>query len=111
VFLPSEPDLNWRRPEFHVAMMDVLRFWLERGADGFRIHVVWHTNAEGLPYNTVNSEWLVGSPDRGKVIQLYPTDQPEAHAIAVRKDGMAYFNAANVAPRVRREIATGKAIG
>jgi glycosidase len=38
-FLKEQPDLNWRNPEVKAAMLDVLRFWLERGVDGFRIDV------------------------------------------------------------------------
>jgi glycosidase len=38
-FLASQPDLNWRNPEVEAAMLDVLRFWMERGVDGFRIDV------------------------------------------------------------------------
>ncbi|GIU92956.1 MAG: oligo-1,6-glucosidase [Acidimicrobiia bacterium] len=38
-FLPEQPDLNWRNPEVEEAMFDVVRFWLERGVDGFRIDV------------------------------------------------------------------------
>lgn len=38
-FLKEQPDLNWRNPEVKEAMFDVLRFWLERGVDGFRIDV------------------------------------------------------------------------
>jgi alpha-glucosidase len=37
--LPEQPDLNWRNPEVREAMLDVLRFWMERGADGIRIDV------------------------------------------------------------------------
>ncbi len=40
LFLPTQPDLNWRNPEVAAAMHDVLRFWLDRGVDGFRIDVV-----------------------------------------------------------------------
>jgi alpha-glucosidase len=36
-FLSEQPDLNWRNPEVVEAMHDVLRFWLDRGVDGFRI--------------------------------------------------------------------------
>ena len=39
-FLKEQPDLNWRSPELVEAMHDVLRFWLDRGVDGFRIDVV-----------------------------------------------------------------------
>ena len=38
-FLKGQPDLNWRNPDVKAAMFDVLRFWLERGVDGFRIDV------------------------------------------------------------------------
>lgn len=39
-FLKEQPDLNWRNPQVKEAMSEVLRFWLERGVDGFRIDVV-----------------------------------------------------------------------
>jgi alpha-glucosidase len=39
-FLKEQPDLNWRNPELRQAMFDVLRFWLDRGVDGFRMDVV-----------------------------------------------------------------------
>ena len=38
-FLKEQPDLNWRNPEVKKAMFDVVRFWLERGVDGFRVDV------------------------------------------------------------------------
>jgi alpha-glucosidase len=39
-FLPGQPDLNWWNPAVEAAMLDTLRFWLDRGVDGFRIDVV-----------------------------------------------------------------------
>jgi alpha-glucosidase len=39
-FLKEQPDLNWRNPEVVRAMHDALRFWLDRGIDGFRIDVL-----------------------------------------------------------------------
>ncbi len=39
-FYPEQPDLNWRNPEVVAAMQDVLRFWIERGADGYRIDAI-----------------------------------------------------------------------
>jgi alpha-glucosidase len=38
-FLAEQPDLNWENPELRAAMHDTLRFWLDRGVDGFRIDV------------------------------------------------------------------------
>jgi len=39
-FLPEQPDLNWDNPDVEAAMHDTLRFWLDRGVDGFRMDVV-----------------------------------------------------------------------
>jgi len=39
-FLPDQPDLNWEKPQLRAAMHDTLRFWLDRGVDGFRADVV-----------------------------------------------------------------------
>lgn len=39
LFDSSQPDLNWRNPEIGDMFVDVLRFWLDRGADGFRVDV------------------------------------------------------------------------
>jgi alpha-glucosidase len=36
-FLEEQPDLNWRTPAVREAMAEVLRFWLRRGVDGFRV--------------------------------------------------------------------------
>ena len=36
-FLIEQPDLNWRDPEARTAVADLLRFWLRRGVDGFRV--------------------------------------------------------------------------
>ena len=40
-FLPQQPDLNWRNPEVRTAMYAAMRFWLDRGVDGFRMDVLW----------------------------------------------------------------------
>ncbi len=40
LFLPEQPDLNWHHPDVRDAMLDTLRFWLDRGVDGFRADVV-----------------------------------------------------------------------
>ncbi len=45
-FLSEQPDLNWENPEVRSAMMDVLRFWLDLGVDGFRADAVWHLSKD-----------------------------------------------------------------
>lgn len=39
-FLESQPDLNFHNPEVQDAMLDVTRFWLDRGVDGFRLDTI-----------------------------------------------------------------------
>jgi alpha-glucosidase len=39
-FYPEQPDLDWRKPQVVAAMQDVVRFWLARGADGFRLDAI-----------------------------------------------------------------------
>jgi alpha-glucosidase len=39
-FYPEQPDLDWRNPEVVAAMQKVLRFWIARGADGYRIDAI-----------------------------------------------------------------------
>jgi alpha-glucosidase len=41
LFHRKQPDLNWHNPEVRDAVYDVMRFWLDRGIDGFRIDVLW----------------------------------------------------------------------
>lgn len=89
-FLKEQADLNWRNPAVCAAMMDVMRFWFDRGVDGFRIDVLWHIiKAEGLPDNPVNPDWRPGRTERDRLIQRHSTDQPEAHAIAAAMRALA----------------------
>ncbi|MET0362047.1 MAG: alpha-amylase family glycosyl hydrolase, partial [Sphingobium sp.] len=89
-FLKEQPDLNWRNPELKAAMMDVLRFWMDRGVDGFRIDVLWHiVKAEGLPDNPPNPNWTPARTERDRVLQHHSTDQPEAHAISAEMRALA----------------------
>jgi alpha-glucosidase len=39
-FYPEQPNLNWRNPELVAAMQEVVRFWLARGADGYRVDAI-----------------------------------------------------------------------
>ncbi|WP_378790135.1 glycoside hydrolase family 13 protein [Nonomuraea fastidiosa] len=68
LFAPAQPDFNWRNREVHEMFLDVLRFWLDRGVDGFRIDVAMGLyKAEGLPdvdgqaFGTVSPMW--GRPE------------------------------------------------
>ena len=50
LFTPEQPDLNWTNPDVRDAVHDVQRFWLDRGASGFRIDVInMISKVEGYP--------------------------------------------------------------
>ena len=60
-FLKEQPDLNWRNPAVQAAMYDVMRFWFDRGVDGFRIDVLWHmVKAADFPDNPPNPAYQPG---------------------------------------------------
>ncbi|RWE28615.1 MAG: DUF3459 domain-containing protein [Mesorhizobium sp.] len=52
-FLASQPDLNFHNPEVQEALLDTVRFWLERGVDGFRLDTVNYY---------VHDRWLRSNP-------------------------------------------------
>ncbi|WP_431908289.1 glycoside hydrolase family 13 protein [Nonomuraea jabiensis] len=50
LFAPEQPDLNWENPDVRAEFRDILRFWLDRGVDGFRVDVAHGMiKAAGLP--------------------------------------------------------------
>jgi alpha-glucosidase len=82
-FLKEQADLNWRNPEVRAAMTDVLRFWFDRGVDGFRIDVLWHCiKAEDLPDNPANPDFVPGMGEKFLVLQHHSANQPEIHELA-----------------------------
>ena len=40
-FVKQQPELNYRNPEVVAALLDTMRFWLDKGVDGFRVDVIW----------------------------------------------------------------------
>ena len=82
-FLKEQPDLNWWNPRLRHAVYDVMRFWLDRGVDGFRLDVVHfymkdrllRSNPRGM---TGLTKGLIAY-DRYK--HVYDRDRPEGHEI------------------------------
>jgi alpha-glucosidase len=76
MFLKEQADLNWRNPDVRSALMDVTRFWLERGVDGFRLDVfnLWFKHADLL-----DNPPKIGLRGFDRQEHLYDVDQPEMH--------------------------------
>ncbi|KAK9311294.1 glycoside hydrolase superfamily [Lipomyces starkeyi] len=50
LFAPEQPDLNWEHPPVRAAVHDIIRFWLDKGVDGFRMDVInFISKVPGLP--------------------------------------------------------------
>ena len=82
LFDVKQPDLNWRNPNVRQAMYDVLRFWLDRGVDGFRIDVLWLLlKDEQFRDNPMNPDWKPGDAPDKRQFDLYTGDQPGIHEI------------------------------
>ncbi len=82
VFDKKQPDLNWRNPYVRQAMYEVMRFWLDRGIDGFRIDAL-HALLEDEQFrdNPPNPEWKPGDPAHNRHLAHYTEDQPGLHEI------------------------------
>ncbi len=60
LFLPEQPDLAWDNPAVEAAQHEVLRFWLDRGVDGFRVDVINAIGKDPEPRDV--PDHLVGLP-------------------------------------------------
>ena len=77
-YLPAQPDLDWRNAEVREAMLDVLRFWVEHGADGFRIDALRQTiKDDRWRDNPPNPAWREGDDPYAALIPEYTTDRDE----------------------------------
>ncbi len=79
-FYAQQPDLNWRNPEVHAAMMGVLEFWLKRGVAGFRIDAVSRLYEDP---NLHDDPYLPGFNAYGdrNIQHKYTDDLPEVHDV------------------------------
>jgi alpha-glucosidase len=81
-YLREQPDLNWRNPEVRAAMLDVLRFWIERGVDGFRVDAMrqllkdpqWRDNPP-------NPQWREGMKEYDSLLPVHSADLDEVQDV------------------------------
>jgi len=81
-FLPQQPDLNWRNPRVREAMYAAMRFWLDRGVDGFRMDVLWLLIKDAhFRNNPPNPAYTDALHDHRRNLQVHNADQPETMEI------------------------------
>lgn len=71
LFAPEQPDLNWRNPDVLPEFADVLRFWLDRGIDGFRIDVSDAPMKDPTFPDTADQQPVIPKDDASGVHDIY----------------------------------------
>ncbi len=80
VFSPFQPDLNWENPAVREALYGAMRWWLDKGVDGFRLDVInFISKAPGLPDVPVPAD--APKEQRYFPADCYYVDQPGVHVL------------------------------
>ena len=77
-FLKEQPDLNWHNPALRTAMWNVVRFWLDRGVDGFRLDAI---NWLGKDSRWPDNPFRFGLRGYTRQEHRYDRDQPMGHDV------------------------------
>jgi alpha-glucosidase len=114
-FLKEQPDLNWHNPAVRQAMFGVVRFWLERGVDGFRLDAInwigkdldWRDNPRGKfsPRGTFSLRSYL------RQIPRYSRDQPATHeALKALRAGLKPYAEAVLVGEASSDTPDGPAV-
>lgn len=78
-FLKQQPDLNWHNPEVRAALFDIIRFWLNKGVDVFRLDAVyWIAKDEHLRDDPLNPDYIEGKDEAYNAL-LHANSRHERH--------------------------------
>ena len=114
----KQPDLNWRNPEVRRAIFDVVRFWLDRGVDGFRVDALgFLLKPERFVDDPPNPAWRPGDLELLRQVPVHllgehadPQDPIRREVLAAwhrserREQGEAFFAALALPPAPRPEL-------
>ncbi|WP_439369810.1 alpha-amylase family glycosyl hydrolase [Bradyrhizobium sp. DASA03120] len=76
-FLVEQPDLNWRNPQVRAAISEVMRFWLDRGVDGFRVDASAVLIKDALLRDNPPNPGAAGKPPPQRHTPVFTDDRPE----------------------------------
>lgn len=84
-FAVEQPDLNWRNPEVEAAVLNAIRFWLDKGVDGFRVDVIFYMVKDELFRDNPSApNFKLGQDPARSQIHIYNYNRPEVHGIIQR---------------------------
>jgi len=78
-FVKQQPDLNYRNPDVLQAMLDNMRFWLDRGVDGFRVDVIGLMMKDPEFRDEPRNPNWDGIAPFGSLNHIYTANLPEVH--------------------------------
>jgi alpha-glucosidase len=81
LFAPEQPDLDWHNQQVRSDFEDILRFWLDRGVDGFRIDVAHGLFKDRLLRDEVEGAGVPRPGATGGFDRQRAIDQPELHPL------------------------------
>jgi alpha-glucosidase len=89
-YLREQPDLDWRNPEVREAMLDVLRYWLDRGVDGFRVDALRQVLKDPeLRDNPPNPDYRRGLPEYDSLLPVRSADHDDLSPVAAMAEVIA----------------------
>lgn len=81
-FLSGQPDLNYRNPRVLQEILSIMRFWYQKGVDGFRLDAIQPlVEDERFLDEPINPDYIPGQPDHARHLHVYTLDQPETHHV------------------------------
>jgi glycosidase len=83
-FLPQQPELNHRHPEVLPAILDCMRFWLDKGVDGFRVDVIGMLLKDPLFRDEPENPSWNGVREYQRLLHVHTANLPEVHALIRR---------------------------
>uniref|UniRef100_A0A336LV75 alpha-glucosidase n=1 Tax=Culicoides sonorensis TaxID=179676 RepID=A0A336LV75_CULSO len=95
-FDEKQPDLNYRNPAVLKAMKDVLRFWIEKGIDGFRVDAINHVFEDKELRDEVTWEAEGDPTNWNEIYHNYTVDSEENYAVVYDwRDYLDYYTTVN----------------
>ena len=89
-YLREQPDLDWRNPAVREAMVGVLRFWIDRGVDGFRVDALRQVLKDPeLRDNPPNPDYHSGLPEYDSLLPVRSADHDDLAPVAAMAEVIA----------------------
>ncbi|WP_418287665.1 alpha-glucosidase [Lentilactobacillus curieae] len=88
LFAKQQPDLNWENPKVHSAVSDIIKWWADKGVDGFRLDAISHLKKDQTFADVTNQEAAMNNvPGIDKILAQLSDDFKANHLMTVGEAG------------------------